>query len=68
MKKRIMRIFVTFPYDSKPTELKSDVDFIFNEDCYKWINNNDISQYKFIDITHEAIEYKLPVTDFKFMY
>lgn len=68
MKKEIRRIFVIFPYETKLTELKSGLDYIFNEDCYYWINNNEIDKYKFIDIIHEGIEYKLPITDFKFMY
>lgn len=68
MKKEIRRIFVMFPYETKPTELKSGLDYIFDTDCYNWINNNEIDDYKFIDITHEGIEYKLPITDLKFMY
>ena len=63
-----MRIFVDFPTESKIIELKSGIDFIFDEDCYSWINSHNIEDYKFVDITHEGIKYKLPVTDFKFMY
>ena len=66
--KNIRRIFVNLPNNGKTIELKNDADWIFNEHCYDWIKNNNIEDFLFIDITHEGIEYKLPISDFKFMY
>lgn len=65
---KIMRIFVNFPYKSELVELDNSCDYIFNSPCYDWINSNNIEDHFFVDVTHEGIEYKLPISDFKFMY
>lgn len=63
-----MRIFVNFPYKNELVELDNSCDYIFNSPCYDWINSNNIEDHLFVDVTHEGIEYKLPISDFKFMY
>ena len=65
---KIMRIFVQIPYQEKLVELDNSCNYIFNTPCKDWINNHNIEDYTFLDITHEGIEYKLPISDFKFMY
>lgn len=65
---KIMRIFVNLPYENKLIELQNSCDYIFNSPCYDWINSNNIEDYSFLDLTHEGIQYKLPTSDFKFMY
>ena len=64
----IRRIFVKFPYINNLIELNNNSNYIFNDPCYEWIIKNKIEDYIFIDVIHEGIKYKLPVSDFKFMY
>ncbi len=65
---KIMRIFVKFPHTDKLVELHNSNNYIFDKPCYDWVNNNKIENFLFIDVTHEGNTYKLPVSDFKFMY
>lgn len=64
--KTIHRIFVNLPFNPL-VELRVE-DFIFSEPAYTWINYNKIEDYSFLDVTHDGIEYKLPTSDFKFIY
>ena len=64
--KTIRRIFVNLP-TSSTVELGIS-DRIFLEPVYTWINHNNVEDYIFLDVIYEGIEYKLPISDFKFMY
>lgn len=64
---KIMRIFVQIPCKSSLVEL-TNANTIFNEPCYDWINSHNIEDYKFLDISYGIATYKLPISDFKFMY
>ena len=66
-KKKIVQILVNIPFVGI-IKLQNNSDYIFDTPCREWINNNNIEDYKFIDVIHEGIEYKLPVTDIKFIY
>ncbi|MBR3002901.1 MAG: hypothetical protein IKF38_05020 [Clostridia bacterium] len=64
---KIMRIFVQIPFKSQLVELHN-TDTIFNKPCYDWINTHNIEDYKFLDVAYGEAIYKLPISDFKFMY
>lgn len=64
---KIMRIFVQIPYKEKLVELEHS-DTIFGQPCYDWINSHNIEDYKFLDVHYDIATYKIPISDFKFMY